>query len=178
MRMILLLAGIASGLYFIIADRLKIPYLKSSKAIMNMGRSDRKLTKSLDVVIMDLSMKLAKVIPMDRYNENIRFLLNQFIHCSAYENIVFCRVMHERTIIDTIISGIDTSSCIVEKISLICDENALKSRLKNDISAGLRKPDVVERSIERLPLYSFFGTRIIDTTKKRVEETTTEIAGI
>ena len=110
--------------------------------------------------------------------ENIRFLLNQFIHCSAYENIVFCRVMHERTIIDTIISGIDTSSCIVEKISLICDENALKSRLKNDISAGLRKPDVVERSIERLPLYSFFGTRIIDTTKKRVEETTTEIAGI
>ena len=110
--------------------------------------------------------------------ENIRFLLNQFIHCSAYENIVFCRVMHEHTIIDTIISGIDTSSCIVEKISLICEENALKSRLKNDISAGLRKPDVVERSIERLPLYSFFGTRIIDTTEKRVEETTTEIAGI
>ena len=70
MRMILLLAGIASGLYFIIADRLKIPYLKSSKAIMNMGRSDRKLTKSLDVVIMDLSMKLAKVIPMDRYKRN------------------------------------------------------------------------------------------------------------
>lgn len=111
--------------------------------------------------------------------ENIRFLLNQFIHCSAYENVVFCRVMHERTIIDTIISGIDTSSCIVEKISLICDENTLKSRLKNDISAGLRKPDVVERSIERLPLYSFLGTRIIiDTTEKHVEETTTEIAGV
>lgn len=47
--------------------------------------------------------------------ENIRFLLNQFIHCSAYENIVFCRIMHERTIIDTIISGIDTSSCILKK---------------------------------------------------------------
>ena len=70
MRMILLLAGLAFGLYFIIADRLKIPYLKSSKAIMNMGRSDRKLTKSLDAVIMDLSMKLAKVIPMDRYKRN------------------------------------------------------------------------------------------------------------
>lgn len=110
--------------------------------------------------------------------ENIQFLLNQFIHCSAYENVVFCWVMHERTIIDTIISGIDTSSCIVEKISLICDENALKSRLKNDISAGLRKPDVVERSIERLPLYSFLGTHIIDTTGKSAEETAAEIAGI
>lgn len=70
MRMILLLVGLAFGLYFIIADKLKIPYLKSSKAIMNMGRSDRKLTKSLDAVIMDLSMKLAKVIPMDRYKRN------------------------------------------------------------------------------------------------------------
>ena len=70
MRMILLLAGLAFGLYFIIADRLKIPYLKSSKAIMNMGRSDRQLTKTLEAVIMDLSMKLAKVIPMDRYKRN------------------------------------------------------------------------------------------------------------
>lgn len=70
MRMILLLAGLAFGLYFIIADRLKIPYLKSSKAIMNMGRSDRKLTKSIEAVVMDLSMKLAKVIPMDRYKRN------------------------------------------------------------------------------------------------------------
>ncbi|MGF0031660.1 AAA family ATPase [Bariatricus sp. SGI.154] len=27
--------------------------------------------------------------------ENICFLLNQFIRCSAYENIIFCWVMHE-----------------------------------------------------------------------------------
>lgn len=70
MRMVLLLAGLAFGLYFIIADRLKIPYLKSSKAIMNMGRSDRKLTKSLEAVVMDLGMKLANFIPMDRYKKN------------------------------------------------------------------------------------------------------------
>ena len=42
MRVIILMAGIAFGLYFIIADKLKIPYLKASKAIMNMGRKDRK----------------------------------------------------------------------------------------------------------------------------------------
>ena len=70
MRMILLLAGLAFGLYFVLADRLKIPYLKSSKAIMNMGRSDRQLTKSLEAVVMDLSMKLSKFIPMDRYKKN------------------------------------------------------------------------------------------------------------
>ncbi len=27
--------------------------------------------------------------------QNICFLLNQFIHCSAYRNIVFCWVLHE-----------------------------------------------------------------------------------
>ena len=70
MRIILLFAGLAFGLYFIIADRLKIPYLKSSKAIMNMGRTDRKLTTVIEAVIMDLSIKLSKIIPMDRYKKN------------------------------------------------------------------------------------------------------------
>ncbi|MEG2207460.1 MAG: AAA family ATPase, partial [Clostridia bacterium] len=32
---------------------------------------------------------------------NICFLLNQFLHCSAYENVIFCWVMHEQSIIDT-----------------------------------------------------------------------------
>lgn len=36
---------------------------------------------------------------------NISFLLEQFIRCSAYENIVFCRVMHEQRIIDEIVGA-------------------------------------------------------------------------
>lgn len=70
MRMIFFFAGLAGGLYFIIADRLKIPYLKTSKAIMNMGRSDRKLTTAMEAILMDLSVKLSRFIPMDRYKKN------------------------------------------------------------------------------------------------------------
>ena len=70
MRMIFLFTGFALGLYLIIADWLKIPYLKSSRAIMNMGRTDRKLTSVIEAVIMDLSIKLSKFIPMDRYKRN------------------------------------------------------------------------------------------------------------
>ena len=33
--------------------------------------------------------------------DNICYLLNHFIQCSAYENIIFCWVMHEQSIIDT-----------------------------------------------------------------------------
>ena len=70
MRYIFLFLGFAFGIYFIVADRLKIPYLKSSKAIMNMGRTDRKLTTVIEAVIMDLSIKLSRFIPMDRYKKN------------------------------------------------------------------------------------------------------------
>lgn len=70
MRMIFLFTGFALGLYLIIADWLKIPYLKSSRAIMNMGRTDRKLTSVVEAVIMDLSIKLSRFIPMDRYKRN------------------------------------------------------------------------------------------------------------
>ena len=70
MRILFLWIGLAAGLYFIIADRLKIPYLKTSKAIMNMERSDKKLTTAIEAVIMDLSIKLSRYIPMDRYKKN------------------------------------------------------------------------------------------------------------
>ena len=70
MRILFLWIGLAAGVYFIIADRLKIPYLKTSKAIMNMERSDKKLTTAIEAVIMDLSIKLSRYIPMDRYKKN------------------------------------------------------------------------------------------------------------
>ena len=35
--------------------------------------------------------------------ENICFLLNQFIQCSVYDNIIFCWVMHQQEIIDYIV---------------------------------------------------------------------------
>ena len=38
--------------------------------------------------------------------DNIGHLLNNFIRCSAYENIIFCWVMHEQEIIDRILGGL------------------------------------------------------------------------
>ncbi len=40
--------------------------------------------------------------------DNICFLLNQFIHCSAFEHVVFCWVMHEQSMIESILSRLDT----------------------------------------------------------------------
>lgn len=110
--------------------------------------------------------------------ENICFLLNQFIHCSAYESIIFCWVKHEQSIIDAILNNLDTTNCEIKTISLVCDEQELLERLSQDIAAGKREPDVVERSLARLSLYHQLNTVKIDTTRKTVSEIAEEIARI
>jgi len=96
--------------------------------------------------------------------ENICFLLNQFIHCSAYENIIFCWVMHEQAIMDEIISKLETGKCLVHTISLICDADVLRKRLQKDIDAGIRSEDIIQRSIARIGLYEKLNTEKIDVT--------------
>ncbi len=96
--------------------------------------------------------------------DNVTHLLNNFIKCSAYENIIFCWVMHEKSIIDEILSKIDTSDCKVFKISLILSEKELEKRLELDIKQGLRHADVIKRSMERLHLYNALETIKIDAS--------------
>ncbi len=102
--------------------------------------------------------------------QNICCLLNNFIHCSAYENIIFCWVMHEQNIIDSIRSQLDTSVCIVKLVSLICSPKELRIRLEKDIDAGLRQNEIVERSIQRIPLYELVDTFKIDTSEMLPED--------
>lgn len=102
--------------------------------------------------------------------DNICFLLNNFIKCSVYENIIFCWVMHVQTIIDDIVSRLDIKNCKVHLISLVCSEQALKTRLSKDIDSGIRTEDVVGRSIARLPLYDKLSTCKLDVSSITPEE--------
>ncbi len=101
--------------------------------------------------------------------DNICHLLNNFIHCSVYENIVFCWVMHRQDIIDDLLQRIDTSRCTVKAFSLVCDEKTLRERLLKDITEGIRAADIIEKSVARLPLYQNLKTVKIETTSKSVE---------
>lgn len=101
---------------------------------------------------------------------NICFLLNSFIKCSAFDHIVFCWVMHEQSIIDDILTNLDATACRVHLISLVCDEQALKVRLSKDVEAGIRKEEIVRRSIERIPLYEKLDTYKLDVSKLTPEQ--------
>lgn len=107
--------------------------------------------------------------------QNICFLLNQFIHCSAYQNIIFCWVLHEQSIIDTILTNIDKSDCTLKIISLICDETELEARLRKDIAAGIRGEDILKRSISRIGNYFRLNTVKINTNNKTPTEIAAEI---
>lgn len=106
---------------------------------------------------------------------NICFLLNNFLHCSAYENIIFCWVMHEQEIIDSIVENLDMENCQLKCISLLAGERSLRDRLQKDVRRGLRTADVLQRSIERIPLYQNLNTIKVETDGKSVQRIVDEI---
>ena len=107
--------------------------------------------------------------------DNICYLLNNFLHCSAYENVIFCWVMHQQSIIDSILEKLDTQNCEVKCVSLMADENTLRERLSADVEKGIRSEDVIERSIARIPMYQALSTIKIDTKGKAVVVIANEI---
>ena len=109
---------------------------------------------------------------------NICYLLNSFLHCTAYENIIFCWVMHEQSILDAITNRLDTDNCKVTKISLTADEINLRNRLASDITRGIRTADIIDRSVARINLYSLLDTVKIDTSNKNVCEIANEIIAL
>lgn len=63
-------AFLAFGLFMIFANALKIPDLKTSKAVMTAGRDDKKISKTIDAVLVETAGKLGKIFRMDKYKRN------------------------------------------------------------------------------------------------------------
>lgn len=110
--------------------------------------------------------------------ENICYLLNSFLRCSAYEHVILGWVMHEQSIIDHITANLNMENCVVRSISLVANEACLRERLLKDVAQGRRTADVMERSISRLPLYRQLNTIKVDTSNKSVQQIVDEIKAI
>jgi len=93
--------------------------------------------------------------------ENIAFLLGQFLRCSAYETVIFCWVMHRQEILDNLLSLLAPEGVQVYKFTLSLSPQTLRAHLQKDVDAGLRTADILERSLERLPLYEAMDTEKI-----------------
>lgn len=102
--------------------------------------------------------------------DNICHLLQNFINCSQFENIVFCWVLHQQTIIDNMLSKLDTKHCKIFCISLLASKSELQKRLIKDIEKGQRSMDIIQKSMERLPSYDSLNTIKINTDCKKIEQ--------
>ena len=61
---------LAFGLFFILADVLKLPYLSTAKAMLNTTRAEKKAAKSIETYLMTWAVKLSKYIRMDEYRRS------------------------------------------------------------------------------------------------------------
>ena len=71
MMMLFILFGtlLAWGLFLILADILKLPYLTTAKAMLNTTRSEKKAAKSMEAYLMTLAVKLSQHLRMDEYKK-------------------------------------------------------------------------------------------------------------
>lgn len=97
---------------------------------------------------------------------NVSYMLTSLLSCSAYENVIFCWVMHLDSIAEEIISMIRCSDdqYVLHKYSLICSDGALRSRLEKDVDRGVREVEVIERSLLRSRCYDMVDTTKIDVS--------------
>lgn len=67
--MIKILVGVLVGIaaYFILADALKIPYVRTSRAVNNLAKRQREKTSALDVWLSNLAAFIAKRLPMNEF---------------------------------------------------------------------------------------------------------------
>jgi AAA domain len=95
---------------------------------------------------------------------NITHLLNSFLACSEFENILFCWVLHQQKILDDLIARLNLDTATTYRFSLVINKQALSERLSRDIAAGKREPDTIERGTARIPLYDELDTVKIDVS--------------
>ncbi|MFG1610977.1 AAA family ATPase [Actinoplanes sp. NPDC049265] len=96
--------------------------------------------------------------------DNIAHLINNFLACAEFENVIFCWVLHEQKILDNLIARLNHDGWAIHCFSLISDARALAERLRHDIATGKREPDIIDRSVARLPLYGALDTAKIDVS--------------
>lgn len=72
MMLLIVLFGIlfAIGLFFILAEVMKLPRLATGKAMLSAMSKQKSKAKNVDVLIGSLSVKLAKYLPMDEYKKS------------------------------------------------------------------------------------------------------------
>lgn len=103
--------------------------------------------------------------------DNINFLLTNFLNSTTFENVVFSWVIPHDQLMEKIIDRLPLSDIRVYKVTLMCSEKRLEERIMRD---G-RPVDQIEDSVRRLEAYRLMDTIKIDTSDLSIHDTVTQI---
>lgn len=108
--------------------------------------------------------------------DNITYQLNNFINSKQFEHIIFNWVIDEEYIYDEVIKRL--APIDIYKITLMCSKETLSNRINQDIKAGLRDEDNLNRSLSKYQKYQDLNSIKIDTDNKQIDTIIKEIAVI
>lgn len=106
---------------------------------------------------------------------NAAFLLNGYLAFDGRDNVIFCWVMHRRSIVEDLLARLNLSEVNFFLFTLVASEEELARRLSHDAAAGLRGEETVMRSLKRRREFDAFG-KITPTDGISPEETARAIA--
>lgn len=106
---------------------------------------------------------------------NIAYLLRSFLTCTEYENVIFCWVMQYESIMNELLAKLDGLNFRLYQFTLTVSEQALTERIRKDIENHIRTPDVLDRSIQRIPLYQHMNTVKIDVSNITAQQAAEKI---
>lgn len=97
--------------------------------------------------------------------DNISHCLNNFLACGSWRVVIFCWVMDDPTIAETVLKRLDLNGVRILRFTLDIDDGELRKRLEKDIRGGSRRLSVTSDAIKRLPLYAEHPTIHIDVSE-------------
>lgn len=107
--------------------------------------------------------------------DNIAYLLNNFLRCSEFEHVLFCWVLHKEEILKRILNHLNRQSFDLYVFTLTCPKDALKARIQKDIDRNIRSEDQVDQSIEKSSHFDAMSTCKVDTSYKDIDQVADEI---
>ena len=107
---------------------------------------------------------------------NIAAVLAGFLDSGVFENVLFCWVMHEESIVKEILSRLNGRAFDFSLFTLQCDHKTLEARLQKDIGQNVRTQGVLARSAERASHYGAMLSAKIDVSRLTPEAAAEKIA--
>lgn len=109
--------------------------------------------------------------------QNIRFLLRSFLQNSGLQTVIFCWVMQDMAILQSVLEGVSQLADAVHIFTLTAEPSNLRARLEKDIWAGLRDGESLHRGLAYLPLYADMPTVHLSTDDRSPAAVAQEIIG-